>query len=68
MCPVGNFHLRNGARVGRLNWMADPSKRGHNQSGGMMVNYLYELEHLPDNRRAYGSGDVAATDSVRSLL
>ena len=24
LCPVGNFHVRNGARVGRINWMADP--------------------------------------------
>ncbi|XP_064628844.1 malonyl-CoA decarboxylase, mitochondrial-like isoform X2 [Lineus longissimus] len=39
--PVANFHLRNGAMVWQLNWMADPSQRGMNAAFGMMVNYRY---------------------------
>ena len=36
---VANFHLRNGAAVARLNWLADPSARGLAGSVGIMVNY-----------------------------
>ncbi|CAF3017145.1 unnamed protein product [Rotaria socialis] len=39
--PVANFHLRNGAVVWRLNWLADRSERGWKQSLSMMVNYRY---------------------------
>nr|XP_043609282.1 malonyl-CoA decarboxylase, mitochondrial isoform X2 [Erigeron canadensis] len=38
---VANFHLQNGAMIGRLNWMADRSDKGLSQSGGIMVNYIY---------------------------
>ncbi|KVI01104.1 Malonyl-CoA decarboxylase [Cynara cardunculus var. scolymus] len=38
---VANFHLQNGAMIGRLNWMADRSEKGLSQSGGIMVNYIY---------------------------
>ena len=36
---VANFHLRNGATLWRLNWLADPSLRGMANSCGIMVNY-----------------------------
>jgi hypothetical protein len=36
---VANFHLRNGATLWRLNWLADPSPRGMANSCGIMVNY-----------------------------
>lgn len=36
---VANFHLRNGAVMWRINWMADPSPRGMANSCGVMVNY-----------------------------
>ncbi|GJN34083.1 hypothetical protein PR202_gb22721 [Eleusine coracana subsp. coracana] len=38
---VANFHLQNGAMIERINWMADQSEKGIQQSGGIMVNYLY---------------------------
>ena len=38
--PVGRFHLGNGARIERLNWLADRSPRRLAQSAGLMVNYL----------------------------
>lgn len=47
--PVARFHLGNGARIERLNWAADISERGMQQSCGMMVNYVYELDELDDN-------------------
>jgi hypothetical protein len=37
--PVARFHLGNGARLERINWLADTSPKGVAQSFGMMVNY-----------------------------
>lgn len=51
--PVARFHLGNGARLERVNWMGDPSPNGLRQSGGIMVNYLYKLDELERNHEAY---------------
>lgn len=51
--PVARFHLGNGARLERVNWMADTSPNGIRQSGGIMVNYLYNLDDLERNHEAY---------------
>ncbi|XP_062608840.1 malonyl-CoA decarboxylase, mitochondrial-like isoform X1 [Saccostrea cucullata] len=51
--PVANFHLGNGAVLWRLNWKADMSMRGINQSCGMMVNYRYYLENTEENSQKY---------------
>jgi malonyl-CoA decarboxylase len=67
--PVAHFHLTNGARVERLNWLGDTSEKGLQQSVGIMVNYLYRLDHIEANHEAYrGEGKVAASSSVRHLL
>ena len=67
--PVAHFHLTNGARVERLNWMGDTSARGMAQSAGMMVNYLYDIRRIEENHEAYrGRGQVVASSAVRSLL
>ncbi|KAM0728811.1 Malonyl-CoA decarboxylase, mitochondrial [Formica fusca] len=50
---VANFHLRNGAVMWRINWMADPSPRGVANSCGIMVNYRYFLEECEKNSRNY---------------
>ncbi len=47
--PVAHFHLSNGARVERLNWSADVSPKGLQQSAGMMINYLYKLSEIEEN-------------------
>ncbi|KAG6384227.1 hypothetical protein SASPL_155964 [Salvia splendens] len=66
---VGNFHLQNGAMVGRINWMADLSEKGIKQSAGIMVNYIYEVEHIEENAQLYfGDGEIGASDEVRSYL
>src|SRR5262249_23626683 len=44
--PVARFHLGNGARLERINWLADPSPKGLQQSHGIMVNYLYDLNDI----------------------
>jgi malonyl-CoA decarboxylase len=67
--PVAHFHLTNGARVDRLNWLGDTSEKGLQQSAGIMVNYLYRLDHIEANHEAYrGEGKVAASSAVRHLL
>ncbi|KAL0100187.1 hypothetical protein PUN28_019545 [Cardiocondyla obscurior] len=50
---VANFHLRNGAVMWRINWMADPSPRGVANSCGVMVNYRYFLEDSEANSQNY---------------
>lgn len=67
--PVAHFHLTNGARVERLNWLADLSGNGMSQSAGLMVNYLYELDWIESNHEAYtGDATVTASVAVNRLL
>jgi len=66
--PVARFHLANGARVERINWLADTSSRGLQQSAGLMVNYLYRLPDIESNHEAYAEGRVATSSSVKVLL
>src|SRR3990172_555077 len=66
---VARFHLGNGARLERSNWLADTSPRGIKQSAGMMVNYLYKLDDIEDNHEAYArEGRVVMSDGVKRLL
>eukprot|EP00127_Corallochytrium_limacisporum_P000534 Clim_evm9s16 gene=Clim_evmTU9s16 len=51
--PVGNFHVRNGAQMYRLNWAANTSERGLRESFGMMVNYKYDLATVEHNNMMY---------------
>ncbi len=67
--PVAHFHLSNGARVERLNWLGDTSPKGLQQSAGIMVNYLYRLSEIEANHETYrGEGRVAASSAIRNLL
>lgn len=67
--PVARFHLGNGARLERINFQADPSPKGLQQSLGVMVNYLYDLDAIVANHEAYADrGEVALGSAVRSLL
>jgi malonyl-CoA decarboxylase len=65
---VANFHLSNGARIERINWLADSSPKGMKQSYGLMVNYLYKLSDIEDNHEHYTSkGTIAASRTVKAL-
>jgi malonyl-CoA decarboxylase len=64
---VAHFHLGNGARVERLNWLGDPSPNGLKQACGMMVNYRYKLEEVDHNHEAYADGKIVASNEVRRL-
>jgi malonyl-CoA decarboxylase len=67
--PVARFHLGNGARIERLNWLGDVSPRGLNQSAGIMVNYLYEPKDIEQNHEAYAErGTIAAAPAIKKLL
>ncbi len=67
--PVAHFHLRNGARMERINWLGDTSAKGLRQSAGLMINYLYKLDSIETNHEAYsGEGKIACSSAVRALL
>jgi malonyl-CoA decarboxylase len=66
---VARFHLGNGARLERLNFAADTSERALRQSHGLMVNYLYDLEHIERNHEAYVQQHaVVAASAVTRLV
>jgi len=65
---VAHFHLSNGARMERLNWLADTSANGLEQSFGMMINYLYREDHIESNHEAYtGEGRIVMSSGVKGL-
>lgn len=64
---VAAFHLSNGATLHQLNWAADLSKKGLQQSGGIMVNYLYELDKVEEQHAAFTRGKVAWSKAVERL-
>jgi malonyl-CoA decarboxylase len=66
--PVARFHLANGARLERLNWMGDTSATGLRRSYGLTVNYEYRLAHLERNHDAYANQfRVASSTAFRQL-
>jgi malonyl-CoA decarboxylase len=66
---VARFHLGNGARLERLNFLADTSARGLAQSHGIMVNYLYDLDEIERNHEAYAQHHtVIAAGAVSRLV
>jgi malonyl-CoA decarboxylase len=67
--PVARFHLGNGARLERINLMADLSPKGLALSAGTMVNYQYVLADIEKNHEAYAeAGEVVASAAVRRML
>jgi len=67
--PVARFHLGNGARLERINWLGDTSPKGLRESHSIMVNYRYDLKEFERNHEAYANeGVVALSRSVRNLL
>jgi malonyl-CoA decarboxylase len=66
--PVARFHLRNGARLERINWLGDTSAVGMHRSAGIMVNYLYRLGDLEKNHEAYTRDyEIVAASEIESL-
>jgi malonyl-CoA decarboxylase len=66
--PVARFHLGNGARLERINPLGDLSAAGLQQSYGIMVNYLYDLDHIEENHETFANkGEVVASSAIRKL-
>ncbi len=67
--PVARFHLGNGARLHRLHGGADLSVKGKEQSAGIMVNYLYDLNRIEENHEAFfDKGRIAVSRTIERLL
>jgi malonyl-CoA decarboxylase len=67
--PVARFHLGNGARLERINWLGDTAEKAIAQGCGLMVNYLYDLDEIEKNHEAYAEGRmVVASSNVQRLL
>jgi malonyl-CoA decarboxylase len=65
---VARFHLGNGARLERLNWLADTSDKGISQSHGLMVNYLYDLDDIEKNHEAFAQHRTVVASSAVTRL
>ena len=67
--PVAHFHLSNGARMERLNWLGDRSGNGIRQSAGMMINYLYNLSEIDQNHESYSAPDrvIPVSSGIKAL-
>jgi malonyl-CoA decarboxylase len=67
--PVARFHLGNGARLERINWLGDLSAKGLRESASIMVNYLYDLDEIEANHEAFvNNGEIVAAGAVKKLL
>lgn len=55
---VAKFHVRNGAEMYRLNYLADKSRKGIHNNAGMMINYRYALDTIEKNSIAYESNGI----------
>jgi malonyl-CoA decarboxylase len=65
LCPVAKFHIRNGAEMFRLNYLADTSLKGMRNSFGIMINYHYPLDEIESNQFRYEmSGEISVRDGV----
>jgi malonyl-CoA decarboxylase len=65
---VARFHLGNGARLERINFLGDTSERALAQAHGLMVNYLYDLDDIEKNHEAFAENrTVVASAAVQRL-
>jgi malonyl-CoA decarboxylase len=65
---VARFHLGNGARMERLNWLADSSKAGMARAAGLMVNYVYRLKDVERNHEVYANQHLVVVSPGLSML
>ena len=67
--PVARFHLGNGARLERINWLGDNSPRAIRESFGIMVNYLYDHDSIENNHEAFvRDGTIVRSLDVDALM
>jgi malonyl-CoA decarboxylase len=53
----------------RINFLGDLSTKALREGGGLMVNYLYDLDDIEKNHEAYANQRiVAASSAVKRML
>jgi malonyl-CoA decarboxylase len=63
--PVATFHIRNGARLERINPFADTSQERMRASYGTMVNYLYEPDEVEANHERFtATGEITLSKAL----
>src|SRR6201989_1950892 len=66
---VARFHLGNGARLERIDWLGDLSAKGMRESAGIMGNYFLRPGDIEGDHEAYANdGEVVASSAVKKLL
>jgi malonyl-CoA decarboxylase len=50
---VARFHLKNGARLERINWLGDTSALGLQRAAGLTANYVYQVPDVERNHELY---------------
>jgi malonyl-CoA decarboxylase len=67
--PVARFHLGNGARLERINWLSNTDLRAIQESFGIMVNYLYDHDSIENNHEAFvRDGTIVRSPDVDALM
>jgi malonyl-CoA decarboxylase len=67
--PVARFHLGNGARLERINWLGNTAQRAIQESFGIMVNYLYDHDSIETNHETFvRDGTIVRSPDVDALL
>jgi malonyl-CoA decarboxylase len=67
--PVTHFHISNGARLERINWLGNVSAKGMRESAGIMVNYLYDRANIDEYHETYASeGKIHLSKQVKDRL
>lgn len=67
--PVARFHLGNGARLERINWLGNTAPRAIQESFGIMVNYLYDHDSIENNHEAFArGGTIGRSAEVDALM
>jgi malonyl-CoA decarboxylase len=67
--PVARFHLGNGARLERINWLGNTELRAIQESFGIMVNYLYDHDSIENNHEAFvRGGTIVRSRDVDALM
>ena len=66
--PTTHFHCGNGARLERLNWLANTAPYDIAAAAGMLANYRYPPAEIEANRAAYrADGAIAASPAIEAL-
>ena len=66
--PVAHFHLGNGASIYKIHTHANNNKIAIDDSWGVMVNYLYDLDVVAKNHESYANQEPPAVSPKLTKL